>query len=509
MYDHRRLLRFLLLCLALLPALRCVAPDSSLPYLCDDSDGGGCPEGSVCALAADDKMRCLKRGFDAAAPPSDAGALDAGALDATAAYGDAGPGEDAAVEGLDAAGPGKDAAVGSDAGAVDGGCGRGGSKCCGQEPFCEAGTVCSFQLCETCGANGQPCCAGDACEGRNTCLRGTCSSCGGPSAPCCGTGAPCDPGATCAGEKCVTCGTQGAPCCPGGTCTPAGLACGALGGCEACGKAGQPCCAPADAGTAARCDQPLRCLRGTCTACGVAGGSACGPGFDHFCDEGLELNAGGVCVPCGEVGQPCCRGGACTTANACCDAPATASGARLCVASMTPCPVFGGLCAAGFCGACAIPPNYDCCAFTPDGGTPMDFCNGEKGCSRGPEAGGYPKCLSCGHAGQPCCTGGACTDPFTQCDNGSCAACGQPTLAPAGKENICCRGTGCSSGCCTGSKCVPSGESCEPFGFCTASGLCTTCGGPVDACCGGEGSRFCLGAEQRCSTLVDPGGTCQ
>jgi hypothetical protein len=92
---------------------------------------------------------------------------------------------------------------------------------------CPAGTFDSGHSCQRCNA-GDPCCDGDKCTLGARCISGTCQSCGGEGEPCCASGTfppPCGAGKECAtlplhpSPTCNSCGAIGEVCCADARCS--------------------------------------------------------------------------------------------------------------------------------------------------------------------------------------------------------------------------------------------------------------------------------------------------
>jgi hypothetical protein len=110
--------------------------------------------------------------------------------------------------------------VGADCGTISNGCG--GTLNCGT---CGADQVCTPAdfggICEHCGNQFEPCCAGNTCTAPYTCggggAPGRCG-CGHIGEVCCQGATPCpEPFTSCQGGTCKQCGFPGEPCCPGTT----------------------------------------------------------------------------------------------------------------------------------------------------------------------------------------------------------------------------------------------------------------------------------------------------
>lgn len=213
-------------------------------------------------------------------------------------------------------------------------CGNAGKACCKPPPndhvgapFCNAGLCCDIaanRCVAACGGDGQACCDGpDTLAPRSGaspssaslyCPDGTASCV--PRKPMCVTGA-CEVGS----HRCKTCGQgTGVSCCPPdaqsavGTCKAPGTYCSfnsdslVDGVCASCGRAGEPPC-PARGGS---CDAGLTPGTAVCEPCGKLGQQLCLEG----CSEGapsIPLLEGQqrLCVACGGLGQPPCRGNVC------------------------------------------------------------------------------------------------------------------------------------------------------------------------------------------------------
>ena len=177
-------------------------------------------------------------------------------------------------------------------------------------------------LCESCGGVGELCCGGTTCDSGNRCSSGVCELiCGGSGEACC------PPNNTCGSSSlgcdyntmtCQTCGSQGQPCCAGTS--PYQFECPAsiYYGCDisthtcvtGCGIATAPCC-----GTAHTCTQgagPMICnpAEDLCYRCGQYGGDPCCTDTPwNYCEVTNNLGCNhntDVCVSCGAQNGPCC-----------------------------------------------------------------------------------------------------------------------------------------------------------------------------------------------------------
>ena len=219
--------------------------------------------------------------------------------------------------------------------------------------------------CAPCGGTGGPCCeTGEACgNAADSCLHlpdgDYCHPCGGDGQFCCDESAParckvpssrCEapPGRPQSADVCVACGEADTACCPGSPrCHGAGLICinttlrSDDERCRPCGTAGTPCCAGNLCGDGSCCfsfsENPVTfpgcggpsstCINGrgpvtcgasaSCGGCGGVGQRCCGPDsqtvfFDRTCAASgtacMQMNGEWRCTPCGQQGQPCCRG---------------------------------------------------------------------------------------------------------------------------------------------------------------------------------------------------------
>ena len=172
-----------------------------------------------------------------------------------------------------------------------------GGKC---NDECDSGKVCQSQTCVPCGGNEQPCCDGDSCNSGYKCQSGACTT---------------DCTADCTGKEC---GDDG---------------CG--GNCGTCDNAPAPECinentlriyiVPGECDDKGKCsydysDQTCgyECDNGVCTDCepdcdDKCGGASdgCGGSCNASCPSG-KVCSSQTCVPCGQIGEPCCVGDSCT-----------------------------------------------------------------------------------------------------------------------------------------------------------------------------------------------------
>ena len=186
----------------------------------------------------------------------------------------------------------------------------------------------------------------------------------------------------------ISCGALNEECCPSAPGCDAGLECvppsgetlnrgstGATGGgatfglgiCIECGDPGEPCC---DGMT---CATDAACVAGTCEACGDEGQPCCGTD----CDSSLLVCDQGTCVECGAAGEPCCSGMICSTDTMC----------------------VGGTCVCGDAG-------QPCCNG--------NMCNSENLLCSG------SLCEACGAVGEQCCEGNVCSDAGVVCSEDIC-----------------------------------------------------------------------------------------
>lgn len=260
-------------------------------------------------------------------------------------------------------------------------CGAPGQSCCkhatslpGLDPrYCAAGAGCdiaSNTCVSPCGAGGQVCCDGPdtyAPQGNSSptgalfCTNGNCV----PRRQMCDSGA-------CMREtrRCnVECGkAAGAACCPPdagiavASCKAPDLLCefGAQGMesgiCVLCGDQGQPPCP----GDECRDSAGIRMIErnGICVACGYVGGPECPSG--RKCDHSAPDPRGPNCIPGGGKDQPCLEGRLCGYDGMFCDNSNTC---RLCGAPGQPCcpaqPLLGG----GVTKECGGFDNLHCASF--------------------------------------------------------------------------------------------------------------------------------------------------
>jgi hypothetical protein len=353
------------------------------------------------------------------------------------------------------------------------------------------------------------------------CLHGVCSACGQPGEPCCD-----DPmlQVTSSGNTVVVSPLHGEDphmydACPNGTCVS--------GTCQACGNTLNGRCCPADAvwaeltcktkGLTCSSYEPSQLATARCVQCGVANGPPCSAPRDGFaCEPGTGLGPNGLCIACGQLGQPACDGS--------CQAPYVAS-ISVTIAhdgSLKAAP-------AGKCIFCGEPLQPACSTDKPCNGTsyaPVSV-GPYRVCACGVP--GTPKCYTnpsgpqSGTTGHPCgaivagcsdgrfCCGGACVLSDTK----NCGTCG----------NACTQGTTCQGSSCASQTtcpaiadaCVPDGmpgtHCCQPpgvaapevcnFGHCATcvlhGGLCTDYGTQI--CCDGKDGDSCV-LDQASGQLV-------
>jgi len=225
----------------------------------------------------------------------------------------------------------------------------------------------------------------------------------------------------------ATCGRLGQMCCNDNTCTQGGVVC-ANGVCTTCGRNGEPCC-PGN-----MCGYGLACANNVCAPCGALGQPCCA---GNSCNNDGSCTSGHICG-CGDDGQPCCVNDAGVIYNQC----NVGSG---CSSNLD----FGSICRAyDPCG-----PNSDC---SKGGCCDQNLGNGRcvpdgQGCSGGQGSCNMGGCQNgtCGKLGQQCCGGGVdCTQAYTDCRNGMCAACGH-----------------------VNEPCCPN-NSCEPMRTCNGQNMC-------------------------------------
>lgn len=142
-------------------------------------------------------------------------------------------------------------------------------------------------------------------------------------------------------------------------------------------------------------------------------------------------------------------------------------------------------------------------------GKVTDQCSGtiECGaCIAGESCGTSHLCsVTCGQAGQPCCTGSTCAATDTVCSNGSCAACG-------GANQLCCAGNACSAlgANCSDTTSTASGTACL-LACATTAGACVS-GTDLDcySLCGpgkiGSKSCTCSSDAWKCPACTFPTG---
>jgi hypothetical protein len=283
----------------------------------------------------------------------------------------------------------------------------------------------------TCGAPGQPCCAGNACHDNGCCAAGN-----NAVARCIASGAACrtadgESAGVCGNGACGGCGAAlNQPCCQGNICTGAGLACNGE-RCGSCGGADQPCCPGRTCGGGGCCVRT-----GGDDVC-VTQGETCplqGPGSGGLC-------MAGTCSGCGGTNQPCCNGGICNQAGQACIAGrcGTCGGQNQPSCPANQCPTGGCINADGTC----IGVGTEC-------GQQSGTCNADGSCGHGEEA--------CGGPSQPCCglnrppAGAFCTKPGTMCSMGGLGmGLGRRCIACGGIDQPCCDGDECREGNCRNS----------------------------------------------------------
>lgn len=321
---------------------------------------------------------------------------------------------------------------------------------------------CSEGRCENAPADGD-CYDGDFCNGRDVCVDGACVNAPDATPPCdgcdptaplacgCGPGDRCCAGDLCAGAVCVggtcrACGVVGSPCCLGAACVGPAVICDG-GTCGHCGAADEPCCA-------GRCEVGLEC-DGASNTCRPPG--ACGAAV---CDPTTEICMSETCVACGAEGDSCCTGGACDDTGLACNfgtmrCESCGKDTELCCngvagAGVPPCSD-GLACVAERCTPCGSEAMQPCCPI----GSSRGRCDAdaELVCTTVVGAG---TCVTCGHAGEPCCSAPfECGDPAMKdrglfCVRGRCEIdCGGPGLP-------CCPLFSCVDGyMCRATMCVP------------------------------------------------------
>lgn len=167
-------------------------------------------------------------------------------------------------------------------------CGIDGLMCCpDKDPKCQFGQECCVDpnddkrnyCSDKCdfGTEGSFCRAeGLKCDQGLVCNKGNCAPCGGENEPCCQSEGACAGELICHKDQCLKCGLPGNPC---------------------CGEE-KKCFANTEF------KSRLECLSDFCAFCGSAGGVACAK--SPACDVGHLLN-NGICLPCGDYNQPCCK----------------------------------------------------------------------------------------------------------------------------------------------------------------------------------------------------------
>jgi hypothetical protein len=403
-----------------------------------------------------------------------------------------------------------------------GSCGGRAQPCCATDTSstvgtsCTApGTYCASGLCTLCGTNpGEPCCYTSGPAGTSStisCLSSdlicsdysftpahapVCLSCGKPGTPCC-AGSRCEENACCYNEQCVaettacaglTPGTGGMGGTNGGVCT--------AGHCSGCGALGQPCCG-------STCGAGLTCGDdGTCVACGGPGEDCCSVALGHDrCTAGTAcvtgkglLGQGGTCTICGGPGGPCCYGSKCD--GGCCLL-------GTCTAEGSTCGDSSGFdygqCKSGRC-ICGNEGQTCCLSGTFPIGN--DCSSRDLVCSTNSQStSGAGACVACGKNNTPCCRGGTCTDPGTQCvrDLGITTLC-----KPCGEtDQVCCPNA------------TDSQPACKKSGsYCDGNNICKMCGTPGAPCCPGNicTNGCCVTGYGRSSfspTCIAPGSSCE
>lgn len=294
-------------------------------------------------------------------------------------------------------------------------------------------------------------------------------------------------------------------------------------------------------------------LRGACVrnCAGKCGGApdGCGKTCEDPCLNNQLICLNQLCVPCGNNGQPCCKGDVCsglqcangrcgncvnTCGNKCggpdgcgntcpdiCKAPQTCGGGGqqfLCGCT----PNCNGKCGGpdgcgGQCPNTCAPPQTcggggqpNVCGCTPN-------CNGKcggaaDGCGGNTCVGQCgnlticinQSCVACGNNGQPCCVGNTCNG--LQCTNGMCGACPPMCNGKCGGPDGC--GNNCPDMCKFPQTCGGGGQQnvcgCTPTcnGRCGgADGCGSTC---LDNCafpqtCGGGGQQNVCGCTSTCN----------
>lgn len=325
----------------------------------------------------------------------------------------------------------------------------------------------------TCDAVGKPCCGPDAEVKTQHCHKGLgcnvdsglCEACGGPGQVCCDgdftgfslkgyTGILLDPT-----ERIESCN-------PGARCdahfNPASGSWVGTRRCQSCGtKLDGACCAPdnryalgrcfRDAKTGIRlvCNNPWAGAASACVACGTWNQPKCLTSGESPCDDGLVAReSDGICVLCGQPGQPTCdQGEPCrgewSVPNRWFSECVAAGGPN------QPCgknPQFPCMYGGTFCNSKRIcepcgQPGQPCC---PPGRLP-----GNKSCDPGECRNN--RCFACGYENQPVCTSGSPCHCLCEPVNGWCRHCGREgevCCRPSTAIPICYDGTKCDDGAC-------------------------------------------------------------
>ena len=230
-----------------------------------------------------------------------------------------------------------------------------------------------------------------------------------------------------------------------------------------------------------------------------------GPPADRFpADRGADLKDsaadavadGPPASSCGEPGQLCCAGNACSNSGCCVGGVCTASG------STCPSPL-SGTCSNGACGTCGG--TDDACCTSSSCTAANTFCQA----SAGPRV-----CTACGGSDEPCCPGnfcldgGCCIPPVSGSGTATCKAAGlqcSPGITSTCSANVCGTCGGLGNACCANNRCTAPNTFCQTA---TMPSSCVACGGANQPCCPNptSGEVAACSAGFACQTAGGPGG---
>lgn len=376
---------------------------------------------------------------------------------------------------------------------------RSSAECCG-DLLCEGGR-CVLPM-DDCGRDGGPCCAGGECRSGSVCVAGRCETCGGDGEVCCAPPSECAAGLTCRSGRCgapdPSCGGAGQPCCAGDRCEGA-LACMA-------GTCAMPAteCAYADC---AECTRHYPC--GWCADTGRCGvGTSSGPSSGSCMRwSWLASQCMGPTDPCADAttceactARPGCGfcDGACRSGTAMGPSEGRCTG-RWSWLSLDCAPPADDCARHSDCAACTAQPRCGWCAAT-------NTCS--SGTSSGPSSG---SCSSWSWLASSCPSTDACAT------HESCLDCTeQPSCGFCATTGTCATGTasGPSRGSCADWDYTPSQCMCAPLAAaCTSDAMCCdelSCrrGATFGVRCCGERMASCRSGADCCGYMDCVSGRC-